>query len=669
MSKQESKHERSSLARVPATALVGLLGAVFIWWATPYNNYLFKLGPISESYLPIGALFLIFLVCVVVNPLLRRFRPGGAFDRRQLVILVTIWLMASVVPGQGLMRFLPFMLGRAPIDVSALRDVADMHEQMDLPPSLFPDKMEFGARVDNAVHFIQQLPAGESVPWAAWLPPLLTWGCFFLFAWMFMMGLSMIVYPQWRDNERLPFPLLSVYEAHLDEPPPGRFLPAAFRERGFWVGAGTVLVLYLFYGLNAYFPSKVPCIPLQWNVESTTRDTILQYFPPEVFLRSRLYFVLIGIAFLMPSRIGFSIWFTTVAYGVGIVLRTVYFPPYYEEAIEDHRTGCVLAMTVFILWLGRQHWLRVLRAMAGRLKSVNDARYGRAGWLFVIGFVGACAWLVWVGVQLVWAVAFVALAAMSTLIMARLVAETGLPFIRLHRSATPDGLLLFVPSNWVNIATVFFSVILHTFFIIGTRVQPAVMATHALGLQRRRPGEAPATSRGLLMLGVLLLGFVIAGAVMVQMGYHHSAPLKGSPPLSEWGTRRIGQVHQTVRSFERGHMDPSARYSQPRAILFGATLAGGLQWACLNVPKWPLHPVGILVVRNFYGQHAFTSIFIGWLLKVLVLRIGGARMFRRAHPLFMGLIIGEVVAAIAWGAVAGSLAAFGMEFQKIIVQP
>ncbi|HRU01765.1 MAG TPA: hypothetical protein P5239_08690, partial [Victivallales bacterium] len=42
---------------------------------------------------------------------------------------------------------------------------------------------------------------------------------------------------------------------------------------------------------------------------------------------------------------------------------------------------------------------------------------------------------------------------------------------------------------------------------------------------------------------------------------------------------------------------------------------------------------------------------IGWILKVLILNYAGAQGYRIARPIFLGLIIGEVFAAIIWAIV------------------
>jgi len=42
------------------------------------------------------------------------------------------------------------------------------------------------------------------------------------------------------------------------------------------------------------------------------------------------------------------------------------------------------------------------------------------------------------------------------------------------------------------------------------------------------------------------------------------------------------------------------------------------------------------------------SIFLAWLIKLAVLKYGGPRLFRATRPFFIGLIVGQFVAAGAW---------------------
>ena len=63
---------------------------------------------------------------------------------------------------------------------------------------------------------------------------------------------------------------------------------------------------------------------------------------------------------------------------------------------------------------------------------------------------------------------------------------------------------------------------------------------------------------------------------------------------------------------------------------------------------WPLHPIGFAVGMVWITQRVWFSIFIAWLIKLLLLKYGGPRLFRKLRPFFLGLILGQFVAAGIW---------------------
>ena len=79
-----------------------------------------------------------------------------------------------------------------------------------------------------------------------------------------------------------------------------------------------------------------------------------------------------------------------------------------------------------------------------------------------------------------------------------------------------------------------------------------------------------------------------------------------------------------------------------RLFFFGA---GGVVMAGLTLMRhrfawWPLHPLGFTVASSLQIARSFLSIFIAWLAKVILLKIGGIRLYRQARPFFFGLILG-----------------------------
>ena len=82
--------------------------------------------------------------------------------------------------------------------------------------------------------------------------------------------------------------------------------------------------------------------------------------------------------------------------------------------------------------------------------------------------------------------------------------------------------------------------------------------------------------------------------------------------------------------------------------LFGAGVMTLLLIARHHLTGWPFHPLGFAVSGGWTMSIAWSSILVAWLIKILVLRYGGAGTYQRSRPFLMGLIIGQFVVAGLW---------------------
>lgn len=48
------------------------------------------------------------------------------------------------------------------------------------------------------------------------------------------------------------------------------------------------------------------------------------------------------------------------------------------------------------------------------------------------------------------------------------------------------------------------------------------------------------------------------------------------------------------------------------------------------------------------NDYFWLDMFVAWLVKSLILRYGGLRLYQTALPFFFGLILGDFVAGSAW---------------------
>jgi len=73
-----------------------------------------------------------------------------------------------------------------------------------------------------------------------------------------------------------------------------------------------------------------------------------------------------------------------------------------------------------------------------------------------------------------------------------------------------------------------------------------------------------------------------------------------------------------------------------------------LLWLRYNWFTSPFNPVGYALSGSWSTMMISTSLFIAWLLKILVTRYGGMRLYKAALPLAMGVVLGEFVAGTFW---------------------
>ena len=61
-----------------------------------------------------------------------------------------------------------------------------------------------------------------------------------------------------------------------------------------------------------------------------------------------------------------------------------------------------------------------------------------------------------------------------------------------------------------------------------------------------------------------------------------------------------------------------------------------------------MHPLGFATGTFYTLNHVWFSVFLAWLLKSTILKYGGASLYRKTRPFFLGLILGQISVAGLW---------------------
>jgi hypothetical protein len=523
-------------------------------------------------------------------------------------------------------------------------------------------------------------------PYLAWARPVVAWGIYVGLLYGAMLFLLTILRRQWFENERLPFPLASIQVALVEAPPRGKWFNETMSKRPFWICFAAVFLVHGWNALHLYLPRTFPEIPLGFDLQNVLTESPWRYAGGEM-KRATLFLTAMGVAFFLPGAMSFSMWFfflLSQCYRMTLGLVT---GDSTVAGADDQRLGAFLAYTLIVLWIGRQHWLLVVRqAVRGERQGEPRGRYlsyRQAFWGFCLCLAGMITWICLCGASLGGAVALSLMLIGGLFIIARIVAESGL-------LQPASGMMLTRPWTllgywgWQDPAMV------STVFQAGrlqmihhdTRESFGVFASHGLRVvdQTAYHGDGMASDTGaerkmgrrLIVLFMLVIGvaYLASFSSMLWVEYRYA--------VQKNTTNRLVNDYATGHAVTINMVNPALDYQNARFNLshnpaahlgFGVGLTVFLSVMRLNYTWWPLHPVGYLCMDTWPIGQLWFAIFLGWLIRTLVLRFGGARMYLQARPPMLGVIIGEAVAAGFWLIMGIVINSMGYEQRVVRILP
>lgn len=534
------------------------------------------------------------------------------------------------------------------------RDADGDHRALALDAGAGPDDLDLtgplgralaGARVgavvdgpQGRVEVLRIEPPG--IPWAPWGSAFLHWAPLLGSAMIAFLAIAALVRRQWLHHERLPYPIAGVIGAYLEDPEPGRRLAPVFRQRAFWLGFAIAAAVLFAKGSNA----------LGWHPFAI--DTELRLGPwfnghpwnkawePWILYTGRVYFSIIAVAFLLPGGLSFSLWFFYLLLnGVYIVANTNGAQIHHDHAAAAGIGGYAVEACL-ILWVGRRHYLQVLRAAFGLGGDPGERVLAVYAWILIAGLVGMVATMMAYGAHLDHALIAAAVYCGMALVLARIIAEAGIPFLNQPTSWGPASVIYSLTGLTVPAAALIPLTMLAQTMCSDSReaLLPFAANAEALGDRARAP-RLPWTA---VLLLVLAIGTVVAGATMLWLGYHGDGNITLDND-NNWRSSVLAGVGPPATVASGGRwVEPAETWA---AYGVGAAVTAALGVARLAWSWWPLHPIGFLFCASYAAGMSWFSFLIGWLGKALVMRYGGMQLYKRLKPLVYGLIAGEAVLA------------------------
>ena len=615
---------------------------------------------LGGAHLPPGALGVLLILLLVVNPLLKLAGERWAFSRNEILTVYITCLFSCLVPGHGAENFLVSnVLG--PFYYASPENKWLEFLLPHMKPWLTPVLAETG-KLNAEVAAGWYVGNGGKIPWNAWLVPLMAWSSVVVASYVMLGCFSVMLRAQWAEREALAFPLLRLpleLTENADQKGVNPFT-GLFSNRLMWIGFSVAVFIQLLNGLNQYFPD-VPQIPLTLQGKYFSETPWNQIGSPPPF---RVLPIVTGITYLLTSEVSFSLWFfywfmrlqLIGAYYLGFVpaaLPTFIGSTWGTKTFTGYQhVGAYIGYALITLWTAREHLKHIARRAFGRARAgENEKRemmsYPAAFWGFVISFLFIIGWSYVAGISLL--VAFVMWTSylVISICLTRVVVEGGLLFVQ--QGWVPLGMFSQIAGSgsgtWLTPSSLvpasFVQGALMTdlrAFLMPSFLQSFKLA-HDRGL-RRKPLL-------FLIAAVILITLVMGLWMNVRLGYDN-----GGLQLNSWfqdgGAKKPATDAQKLISGVS-----NATWFNTFWIGVGIAMTWGMTLARSRFLWFPLHPIGLLMSLTYPMNVIWFSIFIGWLCKVLVTKFGGSDAYRKSTPIFLGLALGDVVMMLFWLAVDG----------------
>ena len=576
---------------------------------------------------------LIFVLLLFLNAALVWHGRSLALNRGELALVYVMLLVVSAVATLGLGTILlPAVTG---LFYYASPENGWMQR---LVPHL-PDRAILVDDGNRNTSFYEGLAPGQQAPWAAWVEPLFWWSVFLGALYLSVISAAVILRRQWVEHERLPYPVAQVPLALVQGEEEGRLVNGFFRNPWMWLGCALPLVIGSLRAWHAYDPAVVQprvfwMLPL-FDVERL----VLQ-----------ISFLWIGFCYFINTKIVAAMWIFHLLFKLeGWGLAALGLHAWQGGSIAHFRaapllvyqgSGAFIALVLAGLWMARRHLLGVVRKALGRAPEMDDGgeilsyRAALAG--VVAGPSVMAGWLWLMGVPAWIAALFVVLQLLILTGISRYVAEAGM--VGMSAPIAASGLVIHSLGPGLIGPTGVISLALGSSWSLNNTINLMTLLSNGL----RLVGEMDRRSRR-FVLGAVTLALALGIAGAFWMIVHLAFKYGGINLHSSY----FGRFPRSIFDLAAASADAGGVYWSGLGFFAGGAIVMVLMiWARLRYAWWPLHPLGFPV--GMVMHYFWLSMLVAWLIKTLVLRYGGAAVYRRTQPFFLGLIAGHVLCTGSW---------------------
>lgn len=569
-------------------------------------------------------IFYLFLI-VGLNALARRFSPKLTLRPGELVVIYIMLVMSCTIATHDFIINLMSSIGWA-------RWFASPENRWE--NTMFPHLPRWLMVWDKDLlkgYFNGNTNLYDPKVLRMWLAPLGFWSIFiFAIGWMFFC-MNVLLRKAWTDHTKLTFPIVRLPLAMTGDPSGENIM----HSRALWIGFAVAAGLSLMNGLYEYYPNLPHFqVRARWILFQTAPWSAINPLP------ITLYPFAIGLSFLMPLDVSFSCWFfylfmklqTIIGYQLGYT-SIPDFPFLTEQQI-----GAWYTFGILLLYASRHH-LKLILKTALSPPDGSDAdepiSYRIAFWGLVVG-MGVFFVFWWqAGMSPIWALIVMFTYLLLSITITRVRAESGAQ----HTvwDLEPKNLFRLFDSHMLGPTNLAAAAASHWYWRLNrSHTMPSQMEAFKLAKEHK------VNLRSLTV--PLLLGFVLATVcgmwACLHVLYREGALAKCAGFPMWTGSESFDWLGNSL--------NPGFKPQAGRWVALGgaAALTCFLTWMRSRFPWFPFHPLGYCV--GPWSLWLWFPFMIAWFVKLLILRYGGLRFYRRAMPFFLGLVLGDYVCGATW---------------------
>lgn len=596
------------------------------------------------DFITAGAIFLLFLLVVFLNTPLKLLKKEWALSAQELVFIYIMMIVASAIPTSGVTaQLIPFLSG-----VFYYATLENNWSEL-----IHPYMKTWLAPQDPLAItcFYEGLPKGANIPWQAWTIPLLAWGSFMVALYLMMISMMVLIHRQWENNERLVYPLVQLPMDMVQEDSKGSPINPFLKNPLTWLGFAIPFVLLSTQGLNFYFPF-IPAIKLYTYLPIFHGLQGVGYSQDNLFIYLR--FTIIGLTYFLSLEVSFSLWFFYLFnyLQLGIFNRI----GYYIEGIQELHTegsiatahqgmGAMIALVLVGVWTARKHLGQVFLEVFTKRSRIDDSEemvpYRTAVWILIGASLYAALWLNRAGLPLPVALVLLFVAFAVFIGLTRIVAEGGIGYGRAQM--TPQAFTLHVfgtgpigPEGLVNLGMA---------YGWAGDIRTSVMTSTANGLKLADMTKSRKPPLFWAMLLAVLVGLFGSAWLVITIAYTY-----GGINLHYWFYGYMCRWAFSDVVANQLNPVPAWNILGPRGMFtaIGAGTMFILMYLRHRFLWWPVHYIGFPIGGTYVMFFAWFSMLLGWLLKLVILKYGGTKLYRTLRPFFLGMVLGQIGCAGFW---------------------